>query len=196
MLDTHARKYVEKPIDLISKYLLALNLKPIHVTIIALFIGLIPSLLIVRTNLIILPVIFLWISGLFDAIDGNMARKSNQKSHIGGFCDIVFDRIVELSVIISLGYIYPEALFPLLLLTCSILISMTIFLTVGALAENTKEKAFKYQVGLMERTEGFIFFSLMMIFRDYLGQITLVFAGCILYTIFQRFKEALELLRD
>lgn len=196
MLDTHARKYVEKPIDKISKFMLEKNIKPIQVTILALLIGIIPSILIIGSNLIVLPVIILWISGLFDVVDGNMARISNQKTDIGGFCDIVFDRIVELSIILSLAYKYSNSSFELLILTSSILISMTIFLTVGALVKNRREKAFKYQAGLMERTEGFVFFSLMMIFRKYTGQIAIVFALCIIYTIFQRFIEAINLLKD
>lgn len=196
MLDTHARKYVSKPIDAISRYMLSKKLTPLHVTILALFIGLIPAVLIITTNMIYIPVLILWISGLFDAVDGNMARISNQKTDLGGFCDIVFDRLVELSIIISLAFVYPRSSFALLILTASILISMTIFLTVGALAANKKEKAFKYQIGLMERTEGFIFFTLMMIFRVYVIQIALVFALCIGYTIIQRFREAIYLLKE
>ncbi|MGB3366153.1 MAG: CDP-alcohol phosphatidyltransferase family protein [Acidaminobacteraceae bacterium] len=196
MLDTHARKYITKPINKISKFMLSKKFTPLHITILALAIGLIPAVLILTTNLIYLPVIVLWISGLFDVVDGNMARISNQKTDFGGFCDIVFDRFVEISIILSLAYVYPKSSFTLLLLTASILISMTIFLTVGALVVNKKEKAFKYQTGLMERTEGFIFFTLMMIFRNHVSQISLVFVLFIGYTIIQRFREALILLKD
>jgi len=196
MLDTHARKYVTKPINVVSKFMLSKNITPLHVTMLTLVIGLIPAVLMLTTNLIYLPVIVLWISGLFDAVDGDMARISNQKTDLGGFCDIVFDRLVELSIILSLAYIYPNSSFALLVLTATILISMTIFLTVGALVVNKKEKAFKYQVGLMERTEGFIFFTLMMIFRNYVSHIALVFSLFIGYTIIQRFREAVNLLKD
>lgn len=196
MLDTHASKYVAKQIDMVSKFMLSKNLTPLNVTILALILGLIPAALMLTTDMIYIPVIVLWISGLFDAVDGNMARISNQKTDLGGFCDIVFDRFVELSIILSLAYIYPRSSFELLLLTATILISMTIFLTVGALVVNKKEKAFKYQAGLMERTEGFIFFTLMMIFRNYVSQIALVFAIFIGYTIIQRFREAVYLLKD
>lgn len=196
MLDTHARKYVKKPIDRISQILLGLQLSPLQVTIIAFVIGLLASAIMLITKMILLPVLLLWLSGLLDAVDGNMARVSNQKTDIGGFCDIVFDRIVELSIILSLAYIYPNSAFELLILTAMILISMTIFLTVGALAVNNKEKSFKYQVGLMERTEGFIFFTLMMLFREHVSTIAIIFALAIAYTIVQRFREAIYLLKD
>ena len=40
---------------------------------------------------------------------------------------------------------------------------MTIFLTVGALAQNNGMKSFRYQAGLAERSEGFICFSFMIL---------------------------------
>lgn len=55
-------------------------------------------------------------------------------------------------------------------------------------------KAFYYQAGLMERTEGFIAFSLMMIFRGHLVVLTWLYAALIVVTIGQRLWEAHKLL--
>jgi len=71
---------------------------------------------------------------------------------------------------------------------------MTVFLTVGALSDKYSEKSFYYQPGLAERTEGFIFFSLMMIFNNYINIIVIIFSLAILYTAIQRILEAKKIL--
>ena len=72
--------------------------------------------------------------------------------------------------------------------------SMTIFLTVGALSEKKGVKSFYYQAGVAERSEGFIFFSLMILIPSYLGIITNIFSILIIITAMQRFLEAKRLL--
>ena len=72
--------------------------------------------------------------------------------------------------------------------------SMTIFLTVGALSEKKGVKSFYYQAGVVERSEGFIFFSLMILIPSYLGIITNIFSILIIITAIQRFLEAKRLL--
>lgn len=71
---------------------------------------------------------------------------------------------------------------------------MTIFLTVGALSEKKGVKSFYYQAGVVERSEGFIFFSLMILIPSYLGIITNIFSILIIITAIQRFLEAKRLL--
>lgn len=194
MLDTYGRKYVNPIIDFVADLLLSINLKPNTVTFIAFIIGIITlPLIILEKN--ILAVLVLWISGLLDAVDGSMARKINGSSSIGSLMDITFDRIVELCIIIGLAFKYPNAQFSMILLLSSILISMTIFLTVGATAENKGIKSFHYQAGIAERTEGFIMFSLMIIFNNYLVIIAGILTFMIFITIIQRSIEAYRLLK-
>ncbi|MEF9935021.1 MAG: CDP-alcohol phosphatidyltransferase family protein [Clostridium sp.] len=194
MLDTYGRRYFNPLIDYIGDKLLKINLTPNNVTIIALFIGILTFPLILYKQYI-LGTIVLWISGLLDAVDGSMARKSNCKSDIGALMDITFDRIVELSVLLGLAINFSEARLYLLILLASILISMTIFLTVAAGASNKGIKSFHYQTGLAERTEGFIMFSLMMVFNNYINIIACIFSSIIIFTIVQRALEARKLLK-
>ena len=53
---------------------------------------------------------------------------------------------------------------------------------------------FYYQAGVVERSEGFIFFSLMILIPSYLGIITNIFSILIIITAIQRFLEAKRLL--
>lgn len=195
MLDTHGRKYVEPIIESVANVFINRNISANKVTVLAFVLGISSGIWMLMGEPLIATAV-LWISGLLDAVDGAIARKTGTSSSWGALMDITFDRIVELSVIISLAVLYPQARLVLIMLTGSIIISMTVFLTVGALSKNTKNKAFYYQAGLAERTEGFIMSSLMMLFSNHIIIITIVYFLAILFTAGQRLKEAYELLKN
>lgn len=193
MLDTHARKYVNPIIELGAKFLLKLKLTPNNVTILALLLGISTSIFL-YFDMKVVAVIVLWISGYLDAVDGAMARRSNSSSSFGTLLDIVSDRIVEVGIVLVLGIKFVDLRYNFIVLTACILMSMTIFLTVGALSEKKGVKSFYYQAGVAERSEGFIFFSLMILFPSYLRIITNIFSILIIVTAIQRFLEAKRLL--
>ena len=193
MLDTHARKYVNPIIELGAEFLLKLKLTPNNVTILALLLGVSTSIFL-YFDMQIIAVTLLWASGYLDAVDGAMARRSNSSSSFGTLLDIVSDRIVEVSIVLVLGLKFVDVRYNLIVLTVCILMSMTIFLTVGALSEKKGVKSFYYQAGVAERSEGFIFFSLMILIPSYLGIITNIFSILIIITAIQRFLEAKRLL--
>ena len=193
MLDTHARKYVNPIIELGAEFLLKLKLTPNNVTILALLLGVSTSIFL-YFDMQIIAVTLLWVSGYLDAVDGAMARRSNSSSSFGTLLDIVSDRIVEVSIVLVLGLKFVDVRYNLIVLTVCILMSMTIFLTVGALSEKKGVKSFYYQAGVVERSEGFIFFSLMILITSYLGIITNIFSILIIITAIQRFLEAKRLL--
>ncbi|WP_064091630.1 CDP-alcohol phosphatidyltransferase family protein [Rossellomorea aquimaris] len=192
MLDTHARKLVQPSIEGTGRYLLRKGLTANGVTFIAFIIG-------TSTGLVyylghpVLAVILLWLSGFLDAVDGTMARLT-KPSPFGTVMDVTFDRIVEISVILGVAFLHPDIMWALLLLSVSVIVSMTIFLTVGAVTEKQGMKSFYYQAGLAERTEGFILFSVMMLFPSILLWSTLLFFIVEVFTGLQRFLEAKRIL--
>lgn len=193
MLDTHARKYVNPIIDKGADFFIKHKFSANNVTILALILGLLTSVFI-YFDMRIIAAIVLWISGYLDAVDGAVARKCNVSSSFGTLLDILSDRIVEVCMIIILGLKYEYIRFYLIILLTCILISMTVFLTVGALTEKKGMKSFYYQAGLAERSEGFILFTLMFLFPKYLKVSTSVFSILILITVCQRFFEAKKIL--
>jgi phosphatidylglycerophosphate synthase len=193
MLDTHGRKYMQPLIKYLADICIKLGFSANGITVIAFLLGVCASILI-YIEFTVLGIIILWISGLLDAVDGTIAREKGS-SLFGALMDITFDRIVEIGLILVLAIKYPNHIFILLLLTSSIIISMTIFLTVGSLSTKISEKSFYYQAGLAERTEGFIFFSSMVLFPQYLGMITMIFTILILFTAGQRMYEASKILK-
>jgi phosphatidylglycerophosphate synthase len=156
MLDTHGRRFVQPVIEKTAKGLLKVGLTANQVTYIAFFIGLSTGPFI-YLDYSLWAVFALWLSGFLDAVDGSMARIT-KPSPWGTVLDVSFDRLVEISVILGLAFRFPEVMWALLLLSVSIIYSMTIFLTVGAVSEKQGMKSFYYQAGLAERTEGFILF--------------------------------------
>lgn len=194
MLDTYGRKYVNPMINLGAKMFIKLRMKANHVTILALVLGIATSICVVLDKNI-LGVCLLWLSGYLDAVDGAVARTEGNTTSFGTLMDITFDRMVEVSMILALAIKFSEARLSLLFLTITILISMTIFLTVGALTEKKGMKSFYYQAGIAERTEGFIMFSLMILIPSYISLITNIFSVLIIITIFQRLNEARNILK-
>lgn len=193
MLDTHGRKYVDPIINCGANFFIKLNLTANNVTVIALLLGILTSVFI-YIDMNILAVITLWISGYLDAVDGSIARKTKTTSLFGTLMDITFDRIVETSIILSLAMKYSNARINFIVLLICIIISMTIFLTVGALVEKKGMKSFYYQAGVAERSEGFLMFSLMILVPNYIVIFTNLFSAIIFITIIQRIIEAKKIL--
>lgn len=188
MLDTRGRRYVQPVIDVSADTFLKWGLTANHVTVISFLIG-VTSGLFVYFEQTVLALFVLWFSGFLDVVDGTMARKTKPSS-FGTVLDVSFDRLVEISVILGLAFAYPDAMWVMLLLSVSIIYCMTIFLTVGAVSEKQGVKSFYYQSGLAERTEGFILFSLMIIFTNHLILIGLIFLAVEIITSLQRLIEA------
>lgn len=193
MLDTHARKHVQPTVEKTADILLKMGLTADGVTKIAFAIG-VSSGVFIYLDQPLIAVFVLWLSGYLDVVDGTMARKTKPSSW-GTLLDISFDRVVEISVILGLAFRFPDSMWALLLLSVSIIVGMTVFLTVGALSDKEGMKSFYYQAGLAERTEGFILFTLMIVFSTYLTAITLIFIAVQLITIFQRMAEARRILK-
>ena len=192
MLDTHARKYVQPVIQKTADSLLKAGLSANQVTVLSFVIGASTGLFVYFGHPWI-AVSALWLSGYLDAVDGSMAR-ATRPSPFGTVMDVTFDRIVEISVIVGVAFLYPDIMWAALLLMASIVISMTIFLTVGNVSENNGVKSFRYQAGLAERTEGFLFLTAMMVFPGIVLWVTLAFFAVELFTAGQRFMEAKRLL--
>ena len=175
--------------------MLKLGLSPNQVTALAFVLGL-GSGALLYAGLAWWAAAALWLSGLLDAVDGEMARRSGKSSMLGAQLDIVSDRVVELGVVWALALRRPDCLLALLGLVSAILLSMTVFLTSGMLAKPRGKKSFYYQAGLMERTEGFVAFTAMMVFPTALEALTWIYCGLIGITILQRLWEARRMAKE
>jgi len=193
MLDTHGRKYVQPFIKFGAKIMMKLGLSANKVTVIAFAIGILGALVVLLDKAFI-GMLIIWFSGYLDAVDGTIAREQGS-TPFGTVMDITFDRIVEIALIVVLAVRHPDSSFLMLILACSIIFSMTVFLTVGNMSDKISEKSFHYQAGVAERSEGFIMFSLMVLFQGQLKIFIFIFIVLVLFTAFQRMREAHKILK-
>lgn len=186
MLDTYGRKLAEQFITPGAKLFRKLDWTPTQVTLLACVVGVSGAVTERLGAPVFVPVILLWLSGYLDTVDGSLARMTGRTTAIGTLLDILLDRVVELAYIIALVLREPEAAFSGMLLCAAIILSMTVFLTGGNLLKNTGVKTFRYQTGIMERTDGFILTTVMLLLKGSLRITAAVYAALILITAVQR----------
>lgn len=187
MLDTHAHKFIQPLLNVIARLCLRAGVSANALTLAGLGCGTLAAL-VVALGQPQAGVALLWLSGLLDAADGTLARLGTP-SALGAVLDITSDRVVEVAVILALAWRYPDARLALLLLTAVIVVAMSLFLSMAAAVDNSSAKSFHYAPGFAERTEGFIFLSLMTLNAAHLVAWSLVFSAAIVFTMAQRYRD-------
>lgn len=191
MIDSKYRKLVQPGFDWFGLRLKKMNIRPAQVTVSAFIIGLLAALMI-ALNDFAWAILFLWLSGFLDVLDGTLARLLNCASKKGAYMDLIFDRLVEAGVIMGFYYSSPDHVLAYLLFFICVIYNFSTFLAAGALFENTSMKSMHYDVGLVERTETFVFFTLMIIFKQYIFEILMFFNGVIFLTGSLRFYRVMN----
>ena len=186
MIDTKLRKVIQTPINFFSKGLIRLKISPNMLTVAALILGVVASVF-VALDYVIAALALLWLSGLLDVFDGSVARLIGKSSKLGGYIDLIFDKIVEVSIILGFYFAAPQNVLAYLLFYVVVILNYSTFAIAGALFDNDSLKSMKYEIGLMERTETFITFSLMLIFKEIAFIILMTFNALVLATGIIRF---------
>ena len=189
MLDTHARRYVQPAFDAGAALAERAGITPVQLTLVAFVVGLAAGISVALGHTPA-AIALLWLSGYLDAVDGTLARRAGRTSAWGTVLDITCDRIVEFAVLAGLALRFPDSRMAIIALLGAIIFSNVVFLLVGALSEKRGEKAFYYQAGLLERTEGFILLSLMIALTSFLLPLTYLFIVLETFTGLQRLREA------
>jgi len=120
-------------------------------------------------------VIFILLSGFLDIIDGSVARKKGLVSNIGASLDLIFDRVVEFSILFALFMLDPNRGMLILLMLGAIYLCISSFFIVSMFSDKESEKSFYYSPGIIERTEAFFFFLLLILWPSYFGLVATVF---------------------
>ncbi len=76
-----------------------------------------------------------------DALDGRVARLGKGSTPWEGVLDLVFDRIVEAAVLLSIALPYPHLHTPALVLAATWYVNLRVFLAIGAASERRRESA-------------------------------------------------------
>ncbi len=181
MIDTQGRRYVQRPFDVAARFFKMINLHPNVITVLAFLLG-IGSFVMLWQGKNIHALVFLWLSGAFDVLDGTVARLTGKSSKIGAYLDMIFDRLVECFVILGFYLFMPQFTLSYFIFLIGMVYNFTTFMLAGTLFENKGYKSMHYDVGIVERTECFIFFSVMMILPQSIPFVLNIFNALMILT--------------
>ena len=194
MIDTRLRGYMQPTFDKIAKTLHHAGFSPDSVTIMAFLIGVLSGYLVSR-QWMVPALIFLWLSGLLDVLDGTISRISGKASPTGAFLDLILDRMVEAAVILGFYAIAPEHALAHLLFFVGVIFNFSTFLAAGSLFRNSGVKSMHYDPGILERTETFLLFTAMILWPAARYWLLMLFNVTMFLTGIIRFLRILKLER-
>ncbi|MCY0868431.1 MAG: archaetidylinositol phosphate synthase [Desulfurococcus sp.] len=164
------REKVSLLVNLLVKPLVALNIHPNTLTVLSMLVLLTGALVFTATHSIPLYMAFIAFSGIFDMLDGALARATGKTSRFGAFLDSVVDRVNDSIMIWSLTLLGLNQLCVTVLLVASLLTSYT-----RARGESLGVPVIG--VGLVERPEriiGLVFILILYMVSEELAVVALV----------------------
>jgi len=120
------------------------------------------------------------LGGLFDALDGAVARESNRMSSFGAFLDSTLDRLSESAVFVGLLFFYANANRPYEALLAAI--AMTFSLLTSYARARAEGLNISCEVGLLERAGRIVILSVFSIVGLLTVGLSLVAAGALITT--------------
>jgi CDP-diacylglycerol---glycerol-3-phosphate 3-phosphatidyltransferase len=122
-------------------------------------------------------------AGLFDMVDGRVARETNRVTRFGGFFDSVLDRYSDLALLVGLLIWYGSInRFVYVILTAAVMTGSVMVSYVRARAENTIPQC---KVGFMERPERIVLLIIGALF-NVMAQVLWVIAVLANLTVIDR----------
>ena len=120
------------------------------------------------------------LGGLFDALDGAVARESNRMSSFGAFLDSTLDRLSESSIFVGLMFFYASASRPYEALLAGI--AMTFSLLTSYARARAEGLNINCEVGILERAGRIVILSVLSIVGLPTVGLGLVAAGALVTT--------------
>lgn len=199
MLDRHARRWIDPPLNALGAGLAARGFTANGVTLIGLALGLLAALLI-ALGWTVWALIPLLASRLADGLDGAVAR-ATRKTDFGGYLDIAADFLFYGAIPMAFVWADPAAngAAGAFLLT-SFYFNGTSFLGYAILAEKhglqtdaQGQKTLYYSNGILEGTETIVFFVLLCLFETYFASLAWVFGTLCFLTATLRIYAAKQI---
>ena len=120
------------------------------------------------------------LGGLFDALDGAVARESNRMSAFGAFLDSTLDRISESAVFVGVIFFYASAARPAEALLAGL--AMTFSLLTSYARARAEGLNVPCEVGLLERAGRVVILSAFSMLGLLTPGVALVAAGALITT--------------
>ena len=169
-------------IKLIVRALALSRIHPNVLTFIGLLINIWAAILLARGQFFNAGLVIIG-AGIFDMVDGRVARETNQVTRFGGFFDSVMDRYSDLALLIGLLVYYGTINRPVyVVLTAVVMMASVMISYARARAENTIPTC---KVGFMERPERIVLFIIGALF-DKMAPVLWIIAVLGNLTVFHR----------
>jgi CDP-diacylglycerol--glycerol-3-phosphate 3-phosphatidyltransferase len=120
------------------------------------------------------------LGGLFDALDGAVARESNRMSAFGAFLDSTLDRLSEAAIFVGIIFFYAAAARPHEALLAGT--AMTFSLLTSYARARAEGLGIECQVGMLERAGRVVILSVLSIVGLLTVGLFLVAAGALITT--------------
>ena len=119
-------------------------------------------------------------AGLFDALDGAVARESNRMSSFGAFLDSTLDRLSESAVFVGIVFFYASSARPYEALLAGV--AMTFSLMTSYTRARAEGLGFECEVGLLERAGRVVILSLFSLTGFLIAGVGFVAVGALVTT--------------
>jgi len=200
VLDTLARRLIDKPLAAAARPLAAAGIGANAITAVGFLLG-IGAAAAIACELYFVGLGLLLANRLADGLDGAVARLRGA-TDFGGFLDIVLDFLVYNALVVGFALAAPANVVPALFLMLSFVGTGTSFLAYAILAakrglthERQGRKSFYYLGGLAEGSETLLFFALACLLPQHFPLLAWIFAGLCALTTLGRIAQAWRDLR-
>jgi CDP-diacylglycerol---glycerol-3-phosphate 3-phosphatidyltransferase len=120
-------------------------------------------------------------AGLFDALDGAVARESNRMSSFGAFLDSTLDRLSESAIFVGIVFFYASSARPYEALLAGV--AMAFSLMTSYTRARAEGLGFECEVGLLERAGRVVILSLFSLSGFLIAGVGLVAVGALVTTV-------------
>ncbi len=195
-------RYIFRPIiKILAKLLIKIRVSPNIATLLMLSFSILSIIFLVFFSSLLLFSLCVFLVGIFDGIDGMIARLTGKATSFGGFFDSIMDRLSEFNIYFAL-IVYCRSIILWNFLDLRLVIIISLFSSVmisytRAKAENVYNGDF--DVGLMARSERLFYIVIAMIlaeFYGYIGELLFIFMILVILTAFFRYFKLRHLITD
>jgi phosphatidylglycerophosphate synthase len=148
--------------------------------------------------------IFLFLTGIFDGVDGSLSRIANRSTQKGAFLDSNLDRFSEIVIFLGI-FIYCKDALLWELIDMKLIIFIALFATLMVSYSRTRgENIYKedFDIGLMARSERLFYLlitSIIAFFWGFFNELLFIYMWLVIGTVVFRFikiKNIIELMME
>jgi len=168
--------YLTQPV---VRFLVKTSITPTAITFLGFLLTLGAAALIITAHLFAAGFVVL-VAGLFDMLDGALARSTNRATHFGAFLDSTLDRLAEAVLLLSILFLYAgeQSVTGILLVGAALLGS----LLVSYIRARAEALGLECQVGLFTRPERVIVLALGLLLSQLANALIIALAIIVVFS--------------